>query len=326
LAAAFRGDLTADWREQNPDVEPAEALLERIRVERRKRWEEAELEKMRAKGKEPKNDTWKAKYKPLPSVDVDQLPRIHEGWCWMTPDELSKSIPNALTIGPFGSNLKVSDYQEEGVPLVFVREIRAEHFGDEKTKYVSSQKADELKSHSVKSGDLLITKMGDPPGDTAVYPLDRPLAIITADCIKWSPEPQLTSSEFLKYWLRSDIAKSFIFSETKGVAQQKLSLKRFRSIPLPVPSLPEQKEILLRVRANFQLLQNIEDTLQSLEQDSDQLDQSILAKAFRGELVPQDPTDEPAAVLLARIRAERDKLNAQHKSKKPATRRKKANP
>jgi type I restriction enzyme S subunit len=50
LAAAFRGDLTADWREQNPDVEPAEALLERIRVERRKRWEEAELEKMRAKG------------------------------------------------------------------------------------------------------------------------------------------------------------------------------------------------------------------------------------------------------------------------------------
>jgi type I restriction enzyme S subunit len=63
LAAAFRGDLTADWREQNPDVEPAEALLERIRVERRKRWEEAELEKMRAKGKEPTNDKWKAKYK-----------------------------------------------------------------------------------------------------------------------------------------------------------------------------------------------------------------------------------------------------------------------
>ena len=62
LAAAFRGDLTADWRAQNPDVEPAKALLERIRVKRRKRWEESELKKIKLKGKEPKDDKWKEKY------------------------------------------------------------------------------------------------------------------------------------------------------------------------------------------------------------------------------------------------------------------------
>ena len=62
LAAAFRGDLTADWRAQNPDVEPASKLLERIRAERRRRWEEAELERMVARGKPPKDDRWKAKY------------------------------------------------------------------------------------------------------------------------------------------------------------------------------------------------------------------------------------------------------------------------
>jgi type I restriction enzyme, S subunit len=63
LASAFRGDLTADWREKNPDIEPASELLERIKIDRRKRWEEAELEKMKSQGKEPKDDKWKERYK-----------------------------------------------------------------------------------------------------------------------------------------------------------------------------------------------------------------------------------------------------------------------
>ena len=63
LAAAFRGDLTADWRAQHPDVEPASVLLDRIRAERRRRWEEAELSKMQAKGKMPKDEKWKERYK-----------------------------------------------------------------------------------------------------------------------------------------------------------------------------------------------------------------------------------------------------------------------
>ena len=63
LAAAFRGDLTADWREKNPNIEPASELLERIKIDRRKRWEEAELQQMRNQGNEPKNSNWKDKYK-----------------------------------------------------------------------------------------------------------------------------------------------------------------------------------------------------------------------------------------------------------------------
>ncbi|MHC5827510.1 MAG: restriction endonuclease subunit S, partial [Nostoc sp.] len=76
LAAAFRGDLTADWREQNPDVEPASVLLERIRAERRRRWEEAELEKMKASGKTPKDGKWKEDYKEPEPVDISDLPKL----------------------------------------------------------------------------------------------------------------------------------------------------------------------------------------------------------------------------------------------------------
>ena len=74
--------MTADWRAQNPDIEPAEKLLERIRKERRKRWEEDELAKMKAKGKTPKDDKWKNKYKEPEPVDTTDLPELPEGWCW----------------------------------------------------------------------------------------------------------------------------------------------------------------------------------------------------------------------------------------------------
>jgi len=79
LAAAFRGDLTADWREQHPDVEPASELLKRIRTERRKKWEQAEFAKLKAKGKNPTDDKWKLKYVEPEPVDESELPELPEG-------------------------------------------------------------------------------------------------------------------------------------------------------------------------------------------------------------------------------------------------------
>ena len=101
LAAAFRGDLTKDWRAKHKDVEPASKLLERIRAERRKKWEEAELAKMKAKGKAPKGDEWKAKYKEPEPVDATGLPELPEGWCGVELGEvvwrLTKQATSART-------------------------------------------------------------------------------------------------------------------------------------------------------------------------------------------------------------------------------------
>lgn len=89
-----------------------------------------------------------------------------------------------MAIGLFGSSLKVSDYKIEGVPLIFVRNIRSGSFGGENTVYVTVDKAAELSAHAVEAVDILVTKMGDPPGDVCRYPTNRPPAVITADCIK----------------------------------------------------------------------------------------------------------------------------------------------
>ncbi|MEL6602027.1 MAG: type I restriction endonuclease subunit S, partial [Cyanobacteria bacterium J06614_10] len=91
--------------------------------------------------------------------------------------------------------------------------------------------------------------------------------------------------------------------------------------PLPIPSSPEQKEICKRVEVAFSLIESLNNTYQSILDNISQVNQSILAKAFRGDLVPQDPTDEPAHILLDRIRTEREKTQ---KAKKKTKRKKKS--
>ena len=83
LAAAFRGDLTADWRAAHQNVEPASELLLRIRAERRRRWEQAELAKYDAKGQKPPRN-WQDQYKEPEPVDESDLPELPKGWVWAT--------------------------------------------------------------------------------------------------------------------------------------------------------------------------------------------------------------------------------------------------
>lgn len=237
------------------------------------------------------------------------MKNLPPGWCWTTADQLTAPSPNSLTIGPFGSNLKVSDYAESGVPLVFVRDIRRHDFGGPDTKYVSKEKAREIAAHSVYPGDLLVTKMGDPPGDTTVYPNTRPPGIITADCIKLTANKLVTSSEFLAFSLRAPYVKKSLLEQTKGVAQQKLSLERFRQIPLPLPPLAEQYRIVSKLESLLARSRRAKKALDAIPTLLERFRQSVLAAAFRGGLTAdwrvKHADIEPASKLLERIRAER---------------------
>ncbi|MBK9510899.1 MAG: restriction endonuclease subunit S [Cytophagaceae bacterium] len=95
-----------------------------------------------------------------------------------------------------------------------------------------------------------------------------------------------------------------------------LNLNIVRNIPLPLPSLEEQIKIVKQVENLFAFADKIEVRYTKAKTMLDKLPQSILAKAFRGELVAQDPNDEPASVLLERIKKEKDKISADKKGKK----------
>ena len=309
LKAAVEGALTAQWRAQHTPTETGAQLLERILKERRARWEAKQLAKFEEQGKAPPKD-WRKNYPEPTKPNTVNLPKLPNGWGWATIEQISSDAKHSLAIGPFGSDLKVSDYRDAGTPLVFVRNIRAGQYGGTRTKYISSEKAAELYAHSVIPGDVLITKMGEPPGDADVYPDNQPAGVITADCIKVSCWPGLLKPDYLKAAINSYIGQRQIKPITQGVAQKKVSLGRFSGIAIPIPPAAEQTAIMEFFSAadNDAKAQGAAIEL-ALKQSAAQR-KNILKAAFSGQLVPQDPGDEPAAVLLERIRAEQAHASA----------------
>lgn len=236
--------------------------------------------------------SWREEHGPRTQGGSDRLP---PGWVWTSAEKIKANTRHSLAIGPFGSNLKVSDYTSAGVPLVFVREIRARSFGGLKTKFVAPGKAAELVAHAIQGGDLLITKMGDPPGDTAIYPLDAPDAIITADCIKLKVNAAMADAAYVAMAIECPATRERMQEITAGVAQQKISLERFRQFPLPLAPRAEQTEIVRRVESLFALADQLEARYTTARTHIDRLTPALLAKAFRGELVQQLPRGERAS-------------------------------
>lgn len=116
-------------------------------------------------------------------------------------------------------------------------------------------------------------------------------------------------TKYAYFYLVSPIGKSHIASFDNGSAQPNLSAKSLSLFPLTLPSVDEQREIVSRVESLLAFSEQIETRIDIGKSRADSLVQSILAKAFRGELVPQDPDDEPASVLLERIRGVEERFS-----------------
>ncbi|MGB3509559.1 MAG: restriction endonuclease subunit S, partial [Microcoleaceae cyanobacterium] len=308
LAAAFRGDLTKDWREKNPDIEPASELLERIKIERRQRWEEAELEKMAAQGKTPKDEKWKQKYKEPASVDTEGLPELPDGWCWVNADQCTFLITDGEHATPKRSN--------NGVYLLSARNILNGKISFEKVDYVSEEVYQKLEKRlKVTTGDVLLSCSGT-VGRSCIVPKDLKCAFVRSVAIL---KPIFSMGEYLSLALRSPQLQSQIEKKKTQTAQSNIFQGRIKTLVIPVAPLQEQTVILKAIKEVVQIADTIEQQYQKAETDLKTLNQSILAKAFRGELVPQDPNDEPASTLLEKIRAERETTNKTTKQKKSTT-------
>lgn len=225
------------------------------------------------------------KRKTFNEAPADEL--LPETWTWVSPDELADDKPYSIGIGPFGSNLLKSDYQASGVRLVFVKNIRAVDFSDVNSRYVTPEKAAELHQHAISGGELLITKMGDPPGDVAIYPQDAGPAVITSDCIKLKVSPEISSEQFLEAAVRSPVVKKQILDITTGVAHLKVSLDRFRQIAVPIPPLPEQRRIVAKLDRLSARSAAARDHLARTTKLATRAKQAVLSAAFSGDETSQ---------------------------------------
>ena len=277
LAAAFRGDLTADWREKNPDVEPASELLERIKID--------------------SSSTLKNKYS-----NTTSHARLPDGWCWTRVDSVGKVSLGRQRSPKYHQGTQMRPYMRsanitwKGWDLSDINEM---NFDDR-----------DFATFKLERGDVLINEgsgSADEVGKPAIWNDEIPDCCFQNTLISVRPFEKMSKYIYFVF-LNAALSKAFV-DETRGVNIHHIGKQGLTQFLVPLTSLQEQAEVVSRIEKCFKSIQSIEEQYKNSHGQLEILDRSILAKAFRGELVPQDPNDEPAAVLLDRIRAERDRTS-----------------
>ncbi len=298
LKAAVDGSLTAEWRRNNPASETGSELLGRILKERRARWEEKQLAKFKEQGKTPPKD-WQKKYSEPALPDSTDLPELPDGWAWASVEQISEiqggiqKQPKRTPVDNKYPFLRVANVSRGKLKLDEIHEI--ELFPGE---------FDRLKLHI---GDVLIVEGNgslNEIGRCAVWDGSIENAVHQNHLIR--VRPIIVVSQFLETWLNSlgGIEKlTKLAATTSGLYT--LSVGKISKIPVPIAPVAEQQEASRILIDSLVSLNSQERSVEySLKQSVTQR-QNILRAAFAGQLVPQDPNDEPASALLERIRAER---------------------
>lgn len=301
LKAAVEGRLvpteTDLARKEGRSYEPACVLLERILRERRRRWEEAALAKMQAAGKTPKDDRWKAKYEEPVAPDA-RLPSLPEGWCWATVNQLSGRVF-------YGSSAKAGQ-EIDGVPILRMGNIVAGSLDLSDLKYLPLDH-DEFPELLLEPGDLLFNRTNSPElvGKSAIY-RGTPSRCSFASyliCVRFL---QGAEAQWVAQALNSPFGRQWVWRVvTQQVGQANVNGTKLKALAIPLPPSEEQRRSINTTDMLFSNADVLEDTMQRDLLRISRLRQSILKLAFEGRLIDQDPADEPAEALLARIRAER---------------------
>jgi type I restriction enzyme S subunit len=155
--------------------------------------------------------------------------------------DLCNNYKQDIVDGPFGSNLTRSDYLSDGIPVLKIQNVKPFEVVLKRMDYVSQDKYDELKRHSYANGDIVMTKLGDPLGSSAIIDgLDD--GLIVADIVRIRAAK--VDTKYLCYHLNSPLTSKFINSLQKGTTRPRVRIDNVRNLPIYAPPLPEQQRIV----------------------------------------------------------------------------------
>ncbi|MGR5339131.1 restriction endonuclease subunit S [Vibrio astriarenae] len=164
----------------------------------------------------------------------------------MSWDEVSlgelEGLKGNFVDGPFGSNLKASEYVETGVPIIQLKNIKPNQYIEKDLKFVSQEKADSLKRHSYQAGDVCIAKLGA-VGTACIIPETAPNGIIVADVVRFRGDRTRIDYKYLCYFLNSAIGQQRILAFSRGSTRTRTNLGDLKKVKIPLPPLDEQKRI-----------------------------------------------------------------------------------
>ncbi|MFV8749502.1 restriction endonuclease subunit S [Nannocystaceae bacterium ST9] len=277
LKAAVEGRLVPTEAEiaraEGRDYEPASVLLARILDERKARW--------------PKGKKYKEPIEPA----VDGLSALPQGWAWASVEQLASLV----TDGDHNPPAR----QSHGVPYLTSKNVRNGHIILDGCSFLSDESFAKTSARYIpNAGDVIVTCVGT-IGEVATVPhglvfsADRNLAAIRLI--------DGTRTDFIHISLTSPRVREWLRNASGSTAQPHLYLKDLRRATVAIAPLAEQARIVAEVERRLTILDNLAATIDRRLTHCAHLRQSILKRAFEGKLVPQDPNDEPASALLARI-------------------------
>ena len=293
LAAAVSGKLTENWRMENPSLESGEAFMSKIKQLRINRYDEAcKLAKKENKRKPSNYDNYEVNLRS--DYDLFEIP---EKWIWVDFRFLmSEDEPFCYgVVQPGGESV-------DGNYLIRAGDLKNNSVDTSSLRTISKAVDKEYSRSKVKGGEILITVVGAGIGECGIVP-NSCAGYNIARAVAKVPIKDF-DAKYLLNWLNSSFANKCMKDEAREVARPTLNLEQLRTIPIALPSFEEQKEIVRIIEQLFAFSDKLEIRYTKAKALLDKIPQSILAKAFRGELISQNPNDEPATALLERIKKE----------------------
>lgn len=283
LDLAMRGKLVP----QDPNDEPASVLLEKIKAEKEQLIKDKKIKKS----------------KPLAPIADDEKPfDIPDSWEWVRLGEV---------IDVRDGTHDTPKYVSKGIPLVTAKNFKKGKIDFSNIKYISNADAQKINERSkVNVNDILFAMIGT-IGNPVLVKDNTEFAIKNVALLK---KMNNLNMKFITYYILG--SQTLLMKNASGGNQKFLSLKKINKLPLPLPPLEEENRIAAKIAQLLALLRKVESATQQYSKLQTLLKSKVLNLAMRGKLVEQDPHDEPASVLLEKIKAEKEQLVKEGKIKK----------
>lgn len=203
----------------------------------------------------------------------------------MSIEEFLATDRKGMSTGPFGTMIKKHEHKQDGIPMLGIENIGEGKFVNGNKIFVTKEKAKELKSFVLKSGDIIISRSGT-VGEICAVPAYMEGSLLSTNLMRVSLNPQIVLSEYFIYMFQSKgVVLDQVKELCKGSTRIFLNQTILKQIKFPIPSITKQKEIVSEIEARMSTCDSIEKTVNTALQQAEAMRQSILKQAFEGRLI-----------------------------------------